>query len=237
MHSHLTRRDILAGMAGTSIAVSTAAAQAPAAPARPRDPFTYCLNTSTIRGQNLPITDEIDIVARAGYQAIEPWINELERYVQGGGNLRDLNRRIRDAGLVVPSAIGFMDWVVDDETAPSQRPRNGSPGHGHGPADRRPAVGRSSRRGHRSDRSQPDASGRTVSGPARSRGEDRRRAAVRGVGLLQVAEPARRMRDDRGRDAAIRKRASSPTSIICTKGARVSPACICSAAIRCSIFT
>ncbi|HEX3314297.1 MAG TPA: sugar phosphate isomerase/epimerase family protein [Gemmataceae bacterium] len=120
MHSHLTRRDILAGMAGSSIAataaVSVAAAQPAAEPARPRDPFMYCLNTSTIRGQNLPITEEVDIAARAGYQAIEPWINELERYVQQGGNLRDLARRIRDAGLVVPSAIGFMDWVVDDET-------------------------------------------------------------------------------------------------------------------------
>ena len=124
MHSHLTRRDILATLASSSVAASTAAAQPtaqptaqPAAePARPRDPFTYCLNTSTIRGQALSITDEIDIASRAGYQAIEPWINELERYVQGGGNLRDLGRRIRDAGLVVPSAIGFMDWVVDDET-------------------------------------------------------------------------------------------------------------------------
>jgi 2-keto-myo-inositol isomerase len=124
MHSHLTRRDMLAGMAGTSLAASAAASAVaaqtgtpPAAePARPRDPFTYCLNTSTIRGQNLSISDEVDIAARAGYQAIEPWINELERHVQQGGSLRDLGRRISDAGLVVPSAIGFMDWVVDDET-------------------------------------------------------------------------------------------------------------------------
>ena len=34
------------------------------------DPFKYCLNTSTIRGQNLPITKEIDIAARAGYTGI-----------------------------------------------------------------------------------------------------------------------------------------------------------------------
>ena len=114
MHAHLTRRDAIAGMVGSSIVATTAIAQQPE-PARPRDPFTYCLNTSTIRGQNLSITDEIDIASRAGYQAIEPWINELERYVQQGGDLRDLGRRIRDAGLVVPSAIGFMDWVVDDE--------------------------------------------------------------------------------------------------------------------------
>ena len=50
-----------------------------------------------------------------GYQAIEPWINELERHVEKGGNLRDLGRRITDAGLRVPSAIGFAEWIVDDE--------------------------------------------------------------------------------------------------------------------------
>jgi len=80
-----------------------------------RDPFRYCLNTSTIRGQNLPIVEEINIAARAGYQGIEPWINELERYVQQGRSLRDLGRRIGDAGLRVESAIGFSEWIVDDE--------------------------------------------------------------------------------------------------------------------------
>jgi sugar phosphate isomerase/epimerase len=80
-----------------------------------RDPFVYSLNTSTIRGQNLSIVDEVAIAAKAGYQAIEPWINELERYTQAGGSLRDLNRRISDAGLRVESAIGFAEWVVDDE--------------------------------------------------------------------------------------------------------------------------
>lgn len=78
-------------------------------------PFTFCLNTSTIRGQNLSIVEEVGIASRAGYQAIEPWINELEAYVRGGGDLRDLNRRIQDAGLRVESAIGFAEWIVDDD--------------------------------------------------------------------------------------------------------------------------
>ena len=34
--------------------------------------FGYCFNTSTIRGQKLPLLAEIEIVARAGYQGIEP---------------------------------------------------------------------------------------------------------------------------------------------------------------------
>jgi sugar phosphate isomerase/epimerase len=79
------------------------------------DPFTYCLNTATIRGQGIAIADEVALVAKAGYRAIEPWINELERHVDSGGSLRDLGRRIGDAGLRVPSAIGFAEWIVDDD--------------------------------------------------------------------------------------------------------------------------
>jgi len=82
--------------------------------ANPADPFGYCLNTSTIRGQKLPITAEVEIAARAGYQGIEPWIRELEEFVKAGGALKDLGKQIRDLGLQVPSAIGFAEWIVDD---------------------------------------------------------------------------------------------------------------------------
>jgi 2-keto-myo-inositol isomerase len=107
----LSRRDMLAGSALLGMAGSAAAAQ----PQNNREPFIYCLNTSTIRGQNLPIAVEIDIAAKAGYQAIEPWISELESHTHGGGTLRDLRRRISDSGLRVESAIGFTEWIVDDE--------------------------------------------------------------------------------------------------------------------------
>jgi sugar phosphate isomerase/epimerase len=73
------------------------------------------LNTSTIRGQNLPLVEKVRIAGRAGYQALEPWIDEIERHVQQGGTLRDLASRIQDAGLTVESAIGFTEWIVDDE--------------------------------------------------------------------------------------------------------------------------
>ena len=79
--------------------------------------FGYCLNTSTVRdkdGKSRPITELIDIAAKAGYDAIEPWISELDAYTVGGGKLEDLRKRIRDAGLVVPDAIGFAEWIVED---------------------------------------------------------------------------------------------------------------------------
>ncbi len=80
------------------------------------EPFGYCLNTSTIRGAGLPIDRELEIAAEAGYQAVEPWIEELERYAGGGGTLVELRRRIDDLGLRIAGAVGFAEWIVDDET-------------------------------------------------------------------------------------------------------------------------
>jgi sugar phosphate isomerase/epimerase len=77
-------------------------------------PFGFCLNTSTIRGQDLTLLEEIDIAAEAGYDGIEPWIRELDAFVESGGSLVDLGQRIADLGLVVPNVIGFFEWAVDD---------------------------------------------------------------------------------------------------------------------------
>jgi sugar phosphate isomerase/epimerase len=79
------------------------------------DTFGYCLNTSTIDGQKLGIVAAIEIAARAGYQGIEPWIRDLDRFVQEGGRLDDLAKRIRDHGMSVESVIGFFEWIVDDD--------------------------------------------------------------------------------------------------------------------------
>jgi len=77
--------------------------------------FRYGLNTSTISGQKLPLLQEIEIAAQAGYEAIEPWISELDAYVKDGGSLRDLGKRLSDKGLAVAGAIGFFEWAVDDD--------------------------------------------------------------------------------------------------------------------------
>ena len=76
----------------------------------------YCLNTSTIRGQELGIEKEVDVAAAAGYDGIEPWIPTLRQFVEKGGKLSDLRKRIADGGLTVESAIGFAQWIVDDES-------------------------------------------------------------------------------------------------------------------------
>jgi sugar phosphate isomerase/epimerase len=79
------------------------------------DTFGYCLNTSTIDGQKLGIVAKAEIAAKAGYQAIEPWIRELDQFVNEGGRVDDLGKRICELGLRVESAIGFFEWIVDDD--------------------------------------------------------------------------------------------------------------------------
>jgi sugar phosphate isomerase/epimerase len=78
--------------------------------------FRYCFNTSTIRGQKLTLPEVVDIAAQAGYQAIEPWIGEIDAHQKNGGSLSDLKKQISDRGLTVESAIGFAEWAVDDDT-------------------------------------------------------------------------------------------------------------------------
>jgi sugar phosphate isomerase/epimerase len=108
---HPTRREWLAATAAAGVAILPASAAEPVT----MEPFGYCLNTSTLRGQNLPIDKESEIASRAGYAGIEPWIRELEDYVKSGGTLKDLGKKLADLGLKVESAIGFAEWIVDDD--------------------------------------------------------------------------------------------------------------------------
>jgi len=86
----------------------------------PIHPFIYCLNTATIRGQKLGIVKELEVASKAGYGAIEPWVGSLEDYVKSGGGLKELKQRISDAGLSVESAIGFSEWIAEDDAKRAQ---------------------------------------------------------------------------------------------------------------------
>jgi len=117
-----SRRQVIAGAVAALTAMSTAplsrAADAPAAGGASTDqPFKLCLNTSTISGQNLGIAAEVDLAAKVGYHAIEPWTRELDDFRKKHGSLTDLRKRIDDAGLKVADAIGFAQWIVDDDSA------------------------------------------------------------------------------------------------------------------------
>lgn len=63
----------------------------------------------------MPLSQSVQIAAQAGYDAIEPWIDELQAHEANGGSLEELGQQIRDAGLSVQGAIGFAEWIVDDK--------------------------------------------------------------------------------------------------------------------------
>lgn len=78
--------------------------------------FIYCLNMSTIRGQNLGFIKELEVASQAGFRSVEIWTGTLEAYLEKGGTLKEAKKRIDDLGLKVENAIGFAKWIVDDET-------------------------------------------------------------------------------------------------------------------------
>jgi 2-keto-myo-inositol isomerase len=74
--------------------------------------FVYCLNTSTIRPT--PLLEKIAIAGEAGYQAIEPWNDEITAYLEQGGSLSELKKALADAGLKVVSMIALHSWVMSE---------------------------------------------------------------------------------------------------------------------------
>jgi 2-keto-myo-inositol isomerase len=118
MTANLTRRTWLTATAAAvgGLTMPFAASAEDKKEDKAADPFRYGLNTATLMGQKLSIVEEVEIAGRAGYQAIEPWVRELDKYVKDGGTLKDLGKRIADRGLRVESAIDFFEWIVDDDT-------------------------------------------------------------------------------------------------------------------------
>ena len=107
----LTASGVLLGSAAACASSLTAGAME----AADSGPFEYSLNTATVMGHKLPLAEEVEIAAEAGYDGIELWIRNIQRYVDEGGSLADMKKRIGDSGLRVVSAIGFPRWSVDDD--------------------------------------------------------------------------------------------------------------------------
>ena len=83
-------------------------------------PFSFCLNASTLRGQKLGIVGELEVASKAGFDGMEVWINGIQAYLEEGGTLKELKMRIDDLGLKIEDAIGFAQWIVDDEEVRSK---------------------------------------------------------------------------------------------------------------------
>jgi sugar phosphate isomerase/epimerase len=78
------------------------------------------LNMSTIMGQKLGYIKEIEIAAAAGFRSCEIWMPTLEAYLKSGGTLSEAKKRADDLGMKIQNAIGFAQWVVDDEKVRAQ---------------------------------------------------------------------------------------------------------------------
>lgn len=80
-------------------------------------PFKLSLNTSTLFPYKLGVEEQIAIAAEAGYAGIELWVRDIDAYLEAGGKLPELRRRIEDAGIAVVNAIAFWTWADSDAAA------------------------------------------------------------------------------------------------------------------------
>jgi 2-keto-myo-inositol isomerase len=112
----ISRRDALKGLALITGGTFTGSATAFGKNNVSADnQFSYCLNTSTISGQKTGFLKEFEIAAKAGYDGIEIWVRDLEKYLAEGGNQNDLKKYTADLGITIENAIGFAQWAVDDD--------------------------------------------------------------------------------------------------------------------------
>lgn len=112
----MNRREILKSTIAGAAVVSTSLETFAAKPKKSKHNFTFCLNTSTIRKQNIGLMAEIETAAKVGFDGIEIWMGTLEKYVKDGGKLSDVKKKSSDLGIVIEDSIGFAKWIVDDET-------------------------------------------------------------------------------------------------------------------------
>lgn len=120
--SLIRRRTFLkGGTAATAFtALSMAGGPAAAEPSSEEDdwyqdgksPWRVSLDTSTIgRGE---LEKDVEVAAKAGFDAIEPWMGQLKSYEENGGDLEKLGKQIRERGLYVPSIIGLWNAIPTD---------------------------------------------------------------------------------------------------------------------------
>jgi sugar phosphate isomerase/epimerase len=102
---------VTGGLSAAAIAVSRALIAEDAKPQKGR--WRLSLNTSTIRPASLE--DKVSAAAKAGYDCIELWSNDLADYEKKGKSLADLGKRIKDLGLDVVNVIGLWNSMPEKE--------------------------------------------------------------------------------------------------------------------------
>lgn len=114
MANEVSRRNFLqcSSLAGAGLAALAPLSASEKTYQKGASPWPICFNTSSIRPATLD--KKIEVTVAAGYDGLEPWIEELEEYEKAGGNLQDLGKRLSDLGLFVPNVIGLWGAIPAD---------------------------------------------------------------------------------------------------------------------------
>lgn len=110
----INRRDLFKISGAAAAASMLPASILKAAPAA-KEPFRFCLNTSTIMGQKPGLLHSIEIAAQAGYDGMELWIDDIRDYVNQGNSIESLAAFIKTKNIIIEDTISFTTWMVDDD--------------------------------------------------------------------------------------------------------------------------
>jgi len=80
-----------------------------------RTRFRISLNTSTIRAYQLPVEQQIEVCSAVGFDGIELWVSDIQKYIDNGGSVSDIRSILNDKRLTLENIIGFAPWASDDE--------------------------------------------------------------------------------------------------------------------------
>ena len=112
----MNRRNLIkSGLAGAAALASGTNLALAKKPKKKKHNFSFCLNTSTIRQQNLGLMGELETAAKVGYDGIEIWMRTLQQYLKEGGKTSDVRKKAEDLGITIEDSIGFAAWIVDND--------------------------------------------------------------------------------------------------------------------------
>ena len=78
--------------------------------------FRYCLNTSTISGQDPGLHQCIEIASKSGYDGVELWVRDVKDYLDSGNSASTLRGFLSDHHIQVENVIGFAPWLAEGKS-------------------------------------------------------------------------------------------------------------------------
>lgn len=77
-------------------------------------PFRVSLNASTLMAYELPVDEQIRMIAAAGFDGAELWMRDIRAYLDKGGTTAGLREHLESGNLLLENIIGFSQWCNDD---------------------------------------------------------------------------------------------------------------------------